>query len=73
MVTVVITTCKRNSEIVHRAVRSVLTQTFSDWELIVVDDSPDEFQGRNAVEECVLQYADTHKIWYLKNDQNSGA
>jgi glycosyltransferase involved in cell wall biosynthesis len=62
-VTVVITTFNR-ATIVGRAIRSVLAQTFQDWELIVVDDcSTDE------TEQAVRSFSDG-RITYLRHDRN---
>lgn len=73
MVTIVITTCKRKPEIIERAITSVIQQTYADWELIVVDDSPDEYEFRSAVRQCVLKFAEKNHVTYLPNDNNSGA
>ena len=41
MVSVIITSYKRPVEIVERAVESVLTQTYTDLEVLIVDDNID--------------------------------
>ena len=48
-VTAVITTHKREPEMVERALKSVLAQTHPDMEVIVVGDSPADFPQRVAV------------------------
>ncbi|MBR3019803.1 MAG: glycosyltransferase [Clostridia bacterium] len=73
MVSVVMTTCKRNEKTVERAVKSVVSQTYGDWELIVVDDSPADYPYRDEVKKCVLSLVTSDKITYISNAVNSGA
>ena len=73
MVSIIITTCRRSPEIVERAIRSVIEQTSSDWELLVVDDSPETYNNRNAVRQMISRYAANHPITYVANESNSGA
>ena len=40
LVTAIITTFKREAEIVERAIESIENQTYSNIEIIVVDDNP---------------------------------
>ena len=47
-----------------RAIKSVLTQTFTDWELIIVDDNNPE------TETLMLNYSAYNNIKYLKHDKN---
>lgn len=69
LVSAVITTHKRAPEIVERAINSVLTQTYSSLELIVVDDSPADYNGRQAVREI----AEKHGVVYIPHDKCQGA
>ena len=73
MISVIITTCRRPPDVVERAIRSVIVQTNHDWELLIVDDSPESYEKRNEVREMVLRYAADHPITYLSNEANSGA
>ena len=72
MVSIVVTTCKREPEIIERAIRSVAAQTYTDWELIIIDDSPNDFKYRNEVRNRVLSIID-HHIEYIQNKDNKGA
>ena len=50
------------------SIESVLKQTYSDWELLIVDDcSTDE------TDKIVEPYLSDKRIKYLKNEKNSGA
>lgn len=72
MITVVLTTCKREPKIVARAIQSVIAQTYSDWELFVIDDSPSEYMLREEVKDMVLSFSNQHNISYYANVMNSG-
>ena len=65
MVSVVIPTYNRAS-MIARAVRSILTQTFEDWELIVVDDA-----STDNTEAVVSSFTDP-RIRYRKHQVNRG-
>ena len=73
MVTVVITTYKRKLDIVERAIRSVVAQTYRDWELIVVDDSPEDYEYRLEIKKMVNRYANDYQVVYHANPKSSGA
>lgn len=49
---------------IHRAVESVIAQSYTDWELIVVDDGSTEDIARALPQDA--------RIRYLKNDTNQG-
>jgi len=63
LVTVIIPTFNR-AAIIGRAIRSVLGQTFQDWELLVVDDA-----STDGTEREVKSFSDD-RIKYLRHDQN---
>ena len=65
-VSVVIATHNRPARL-RRAIESVLSQTFDDFELIVVDDA-----SRQSQEEHVLAVADT-RISFVRHQTNRGA
>lgn len=52
---------------IAETVRSVLAQTYTDWELIIVDDC-----STDNTDEVVATFTDP-RIRYLKNETNSGA
>ncbi len=73
LVTVVLTTCKRAPEIVKRAVLSILAQTYHNWELIIVDDSPQEYEYRTEIKELVISIVPSNKLLFIQNSINKGA
>jgi len=72
LISVVITTHKREPSIVERAVRSVLAQTYENIELFVVDDSPSDYPYREEVRKTVEKYADKN-VKYIEHEQCMGA
>ena len=63
LVTVIIPTFNRAS-VVGRAIRSVLRQTFPNWELLVVDDA-----STDGTEREVRSYSDK-RVKYIRHTQN---
>lgn len=72
MITAVITTCKRPPEILERAIKSVISQTFKEIELFVVDDSPNSYEYREQVKNLVESYSNQGVV-YIAHQKNSGA
>lgn len=74
MISVIITTYKRESFILYRSIESVIKQTFLDWEMIIVDDSPETFPDRKNVEKMMIKLMkDDTRIRYIKHETNKGA
>jgi len=68
-VTAIITSYKRDTEIVERAVNSILDQTFSDIEILIVDDNvPDSSYSADLKKLC-----EEKNIVYLTQNANKGA
>lgn len=53
---------------ISETIESVLAQSYSNWELIIVDDC-----STDDTDEVVGQYVTDERIRYIKNDTNSGA
>ncbi|MBR2324492.1 MAG: glycosyltransferase family 2 protein [Clostridia bacterium] len=53
---------------IKETIESVLAQSYSDWELILVDDC-----SKDNTDEVVSQYLADARIRYIKNETNSGA
>lgn len=68
LVTVIITTYKR-SDVVERAIKSVLSQTYKNIEIIVVDDNANILDERKKTAEIVKKYPN---IVYIANVKNLG-
>lgn len=71
MVSVIMPTYKRPPEMIKKAVESVIQQTYKDWELIVVDDSPVDYVYRKDVALTVKSFGDD-RIIYIAMEKNSG-
>ena len=53
---------------IRETIESVLAQSYSNWELIIVDDC-----STDNTDDVVNQYLADERIHYIKNDTNSGA
>lgn len=56
------------AEFISNTIHSVLNQTYTDWELIIVDDC-----SKDNTDEVVAPFLADPRIRYLKNEVNSGA
>lgn len=72
LISVVVPTYKRKSELIKRAIDSILGQTYNNLELLVIDDSPSDFEHRKEVEEFLESLSDK-RIRYIKHEKNYGA
>ena len=71
-VDVIITTYKRKPEVLKRAVKSVLEQSFQNFKIYIIDDSPAEYAGREETASLINALND-NRITYSQNDTNIGA
>lgn len=69
LVSVIITTFG-GSGVLARAIDSVLAQTYSDFELLVVDDNDPASPERQKTEAVMAQYAENAQVIYLKHEKN---
>lgn len=67
----VITPTYNRAEYLCQAVESVLHQTLTDWELIVIDDNKPDSTARKMTVEVMSQYKDP-RIHYIQNEKNMG-
>ncbi len=72
LVTCAITTHKRKPEIVERALKSILNQTYKNIEVFVVDDSPSDWEYRSEVKNMVESYSE-HNVMYIAHEECMGA
>lgn len=76
MVSAIVTTYKREPNMVLRALDSILAQTYRNIEIIVVDDSPSDFSAREDVRTAVeMRQRDNSEIniRYIAHEKNMGA
>ena len=69
MVSVIITTFGGDSKL-RRAIASVLNQTYTDVEVIVVDDNDPKSEARAKTESIMQQYECDARVVYLKHRHN---
>lgn len=72
MISVVIPTYDRNADVVMRAVKSVIKQTYTEWELYVVDDNKENNPYSESIRVALDELKDD-RIHYLRMEKNSGA
>lgn len=56
------------ADFIAETIRSVLSQTYENWELIIVDDC-----STDNTDDIVAEFLSDDRICYIKNEHNSGA
>lgn len=69
LVSVVIPTYKR-PDMISRAIKSVLSQTYPKIEIIVVDDNNPETEERLHTEHAMCEFVDVPNVTYIKHEKN---
>lgn len=69
LVTIIIPTYKR-SDMLDRAITSVLNQSYKEIEIIVVDDNDEESVYRKNTEKLMGKYDSCSKVRYIKHKKN---
>lgn len=69
LVSVIIPTYKR-PDTLDRAIESVMNQTYTPIEIIVVDDNNPDTEGRKLTEDCMKKYSENPNIKYVKHERN---
>lgn len=70
MITVITPTYKRH-QYLRKAIESVLAQTYTDFEYIIVDDNPVGSKERILTEDVIKSFSDS-RIIYIQNQKNLG-
>ena len=65
-VSVLMPVYKTKEEHLREAIESILNQTFSDFEFLILDDCPDDSRER------IVKSYDDKRIKYIKNEKNLG-
>jgi glycosyltransferase involved in cell wall biosynthesis len=71
LVSIIIPTYKRPG-LLERAIGSVLAQTYTHWEIVVVDDNGAASPAREATESFMQRYSGDPRIRYVKHERNKG-
>ena len=72
LVSVVVPTYRR-AGMLTEVIGSVLAQTFTDWELFVVDDNGEGSEAQKNTEAAVERYRNDARIRYIAHERNRGA
>ena len=69
-VSAIVTTFERNADIVERAIKSIIAQTFPVKEILVVDDNKDDSSYCGEIQTLCSKYA---QVTYIRQNGNKGA
>lgn len=70
LVTAIITTYKRDVEILERALKSIENQTYENMEIIIVNDYPNYCENNKKIKEMLKKY---NNVKYIIVEKNGGA
>lgn len=73
LISVIITTYKRDDKYISRAIESVRNQTIENIEIIIVDDNGEGTPYQQMVSELLRDFSNDNRIVYLPNTTNQGA
>lgn len=73
LVTAVITTYKRSPDTVRRALSSIVSQTYPNLEIYVINDYPNDKQLVADLGDMIQEYTGKREIHYIVVDKNGGA
>ena len=74
LVSAIVTTHNREPEIVGRAIKSIVNQSYKNIEIIVVDDSSADYPQRPEIRKLIEVYLnDGVRIKYISHEVNRGA
>lgn len=59
----IITTTYSHQDFIKYTIESILSQTFTDWELLIWDDSPDDLTW-TIIQDYVKKYSEKIKYWH---------
>ncbi len=59
----IITTTYRHERFIARTIESVLNQSFTDWELLIGDDSPDDVTW-TIIQQYTKRYPEKIRAWH---------
>ncbi|MGL5965267.1 MAG: glycosyltransferase family 2 protein [Fusobacteriaceae bacterium] len=71
LVSIIMPTYKRR-DLFNRALQSLVNQTYSNIEIIVIDDNSQFPDYRDYIESVIFQYREDKRIKYIQNKENLG-
>lgn len=71
LISVIMPTYKRSDKL-GRAIESILNQTYSNFEIVIVDDNNPDTEYRKETEKFMNDYKSESRIKYVKMEKNGG-
>lgn len=68
----IVTPTYKRAHFLSRAVDSILSQTYDNIQVVVVDDNAELPECRKSTEETMKKYADDPRVVYIQNNRNMG-